>query len=135
MNIIIIHFIIAFYVQYIIVGHPNVLTRCITNNKNRSVTLIGKVSATGENSKVHTFYWSKNGEKIDNKVGERKYSKMTVQNPSLTIHNVNHQDAGSYRFTAITSAGSQESEIVFGNIVFYVIQVIAFQVALLNEIF
>lgn len=112
---------------FIILGHPNVLTRCIINHKNHSVILAGKVSATGENFKVHTVYWSKNGEIIDNKVGDRKYSKVTVQNPSLTIHNVNRQDAGSYRFTAITSAGSQESEIVFGNIVFYIIQVIAFQ--------
>lgn len=118
---------------YIILGHPIVLTRCITNNKNRSVTLIGKVSETGENSKVHTVYWSKNGEKIENKVGERKYSKVTVQNPSLTINNVNHQDAGSYQFTAITSAGSQESEIVFGNIVFNIIQVIAFQKGCLTK--
>lgn len=112
---------------YIILGHPNVLTRCIINNKNRSVTLIGKVSATGENSKVHTVYWSKDGEIIDKKIGERKFSKVTVENPSLTIHNVNHQDAGSYRFTAISSAGSNEGEIVFGNVVFNIIQVIAFQ--------
>lgn len=119
--------------MFIILGHPNVLTRCIISNKNRSVTLIGKVSATGENSKVHTVYWSKNGEKINHRVGERKYSKVTVKNPSLTIHNVNHQDAGSYRFTAITSAGSQESEIVFGNIVFYIIQLIAFQKGCLTK--
>lgn len=101
---------------YIFLGHPNLLTRCIINNNNRSVTLIGKVSAAGVNSKVHTVYWSKNGEIIDNKVGERKYSKVTVENPSLTIHNVNHQDAGSYRFTAISSAVSNESEIVLGNV-------------------
>lgn len=112
---------------YIILGHPNFLTRCIINDENRSVTLIGKDSATGENSKVHTVYWSKNGEKINHRVGERKYSKVTVQNPSLTIYNVNHQDAGSYRFTATSSAGSNESEIVFGKVVFNIIQVIAFQ--------
>lgn len=103
---------------YIILGHPNVLTRCIINNKNRSVTLIGKVSTTGENSKVHTVYWSKNGEIIDNKVGERKYSKVTVQNPSLTIYNVNHQDAGSYQLIAINAVGSNKSDIVLGNIIF-----------------
>lgn len=103
---------------YIILGHPIVLTRCITNNKNRSVTLIGKVSETGENSKVHTVYWSKNGEKIENKVGERKYSKVTVQNPSLTINNVNHQDAGSYQLIAINAVGSNKSDIVLGKIIF-----------------
>lgn len=112
---------------YIFSGHPNVLTRCIINHKNRSVTLIGKVSVAGENVEVHTVYWSKNGEIIDNKVGDRKYSKVTVQNPSLTIHNVNHHDAGSYRFTAISSAGLNEGDIVFGNIVFNIILVIAFQ--------
>lgn len=103
---------------YIILGHPNVLTRCIINNKNRSVTLIGKVSATGENSKVHTVYWSKDGEIIDKKIGERKYSKVTVENPSLTIHNVNHQDAGSYQLIAINAVGSNKSDIVLGNIIF-----------------
>lgn len=103
---------------YIILGHPNFLTRCIINDENRSVTLIGKDSATCENSKVHTVYWSKNGEKINHRVGERKYSKVTVQNPSLTIYNVNHQDAGSYQLIAINAVGSNKSDIVLGNIIF-----------------
>lgn len=104
---------------YIFLGHPNLLTRCIINNNNRSVTLIGKVSAAGVNSKVHTVYWSKNGEIIDTQSGGRVYMKMSDKNISLIIHNVNNQDAGSYRFTASSSAWSKEAEIVIGSIVFY----------------
>lgn len=112
-------YISALLFTHIILGHPYVMTRCISNNENRSVTLIGNVSATGENSKVHTVYWSKNGEIIDPQSGGRVYMKMSDKNTSLIIHNVSHQDAGSYRFTAISSAWSKEAEIIIGSIVFY----------------
>lgn len=95
-------------------GPPFVLTSHISNNENRSVRLIGKVSATDKNATVNAVYWSKNGVKIDIEAGGRIQFKNSDKNRSLTIHNVNDGDAGSYRLTAISSAGSNESEIHFG---------------------
>lgn len=80
--------------------------------KTCSVRLIGKVSVTDRYPSVHTVYWTKNGQKIDSKAGGRKFSEVTVKNPTLTIHNVNHQDAGSYQLIAINAVGSNKSDIV-----------------------
>lgn len=95
------------------------MTSHISDTKNRCVRLIGEVSLTDQNSTVHAVYWSKNGEKIDTQAGGRMCMKMSIKSPSLTIHNVNARDAGSYQLTAISNAGSNASEIVFGNVVFY----------------
>lgn len=95
------------------------MTSHISDNENRSVKLIGKFFATEESSKEHSANWRKNGEKIDSQAGGRVYIKMSDNNTSLIIQNVNKQDAGSYRFTAISSAGSTESEIVLGSIIVY----------------
>uniref|UniRef100_A0A8W8NZT4 Ig-like domain-containing protein n=1 Tax=Magallana gigas TaxID=29159 RepID=A0A8W8NZT4_MAGGI len=91
---------------------PFVSTHHKSYRKTCSVRLIGKVSVTDRYPLVHTVYWTKNGEKIDTITGGRKFSKVTIKNPTLTIHNVNHQDAGSYQLTAINAVGSNKSDIV-----------------------
>lgn len=88
-----------------------------TDNENRSVRLMGEVSTIDQNPQVHTVFWCKNGVKIDTKARGRINVKLSMKNPSLTIHNVNLEDAGSYRLTAISFAGPTESEIVLGSIV------------------
>lgn len=95
------------------------MTSHISDNENRCVRLNGKVSSTEQNSTVLAIHWSKNGKLIDTQAGGRISVKMSNKNPSLTIHNVKLEDAGSYQLTAISDAGSNESEIVFGNVVFY----------------
>lgn len=103
---------------YNITEPPFVSTHHKSYKKTCSVRLIGKVSVTDRYPLVHTVYWTKNGEKIDTITGGRKFSKVTIKNPTLTIHNVNHQDAGSYQLTAINAVGSNKSDIVLGNIIF-----------------
>lgn len=96
------------------------MTSEISNNENRSVILIGNVSATDKNATVYAVYWSKNGVKIDIEAGGRIQLKKSGKNQSLTIHNVNHRDTGFYRLTAISSAGSNESEFHLGNILSFI---------------
>lgn len=79
------------------------------------MTLIGDVSVINRYPKVHTVYWTKNGEKLNTQSLRGKYSKVNVKNPSLTIYNVNHQDAGSYQLIATNAVGSDKSNIVLGN--------------------
>lgn len=107
--------------MFIILGYLNVLIRCIISNKNCFVILIGKVFVIGENFKVYIVNWSKNGEIIDNKVGERKYFKVIVKNLLFIIYNVNFEDVGFYRFIVISVVGLIESEIVFGSFVIFFI--------------
>lgn len=79
--------------------------------------MIGEVSTNDQNPPVQKVFWCKNGVKIDSKARGRINVNVSIWNPSLTIHNVNLEDAGSYRFTAISYAGPTESEIVLGSIV------------------
>lgn len=93
------------------------MTNHETDNENRSVRLMGEVSTIGKNPPVHTVFWCKNGVKKDTKARRRISVHVSIRNPSLTIHNVSLEDAGSYRLTAISYAGTTESEIVLGSFV------------------
>lgn len=66
---------------------------------------------------IDEIYWTKNGNKIDTQGNEEKFSKVSVDVPSLTIYNVNQYDAGRYTLTATNAAGTTVSEpIVLGMI-------------------
>lgn len=80
---------------------------------------MGEVSTINQSPPVHTVFWCKNGVQLDTKARGRVNVKVSIKNPSLTINNVNLEDAGSYRLTAISCAGPTESEIFLGSIVFY----------------
>lgn len=69
---------------------------------------------------VQDVFWTKNEEKIDVLSREKKYSEVSVEDPSLTIFDVNPNDAGSYQLTAINAVGSTQSDaIILGiNIIF-----------------
>lgn len=67
-------------------------------------------------SETQEVFWTKNGVKIDFRESGKKYSGFNIEDQSLTIHNVNHRDAGSYQITVINSIGSTSSDIiVIGN--------------------
>lgn len=83
--------------------------------ENRSVRLIGKIYVRDQFPRIQTVYWTKNGKRIDAHEEGEKYSEVSIENPSLIIHNVNHHDAGFYRLIAKNAVGSTESEIVLGN--------------------
>lgn len=96
-----------------IVGPPNVITSYETDFQNRSVKMIAKVFMySGMDFAVQDVFWTKNGEKIDILRREEKYSEVSVEDPSLTIFNVNPHDAGSYQLTAINAVGSTQSDAI-----------------------
>lgn len=103
-----------YHQSYIITEPPTVSTHHTNYNDTRSVKLIGNVSVIDQYPIVHTVYWTKNGEKIDKQAEGWKYSKVSVKSPSLTIHKVNYEDAGSYQLTATNVVGSNKSDIVLG---------------------
>lgn len=77
--------------------------------------MIGKVFVNKMLPAIKTIYWTKDGKKLEMEDGGEKYSEVNTRNPSLTIHNVNQHDAGTYRLTATNAVGTTSSEIVLGN--------------------
>lgn len=100
--------------SHIITEPPMVSTSYKNYDETRSVKLIGNISVIDGHPAVHSVYWSKNGEMIDIQARGRIHFKKSDKSPSLIIHNVNHQDAGSYRLTVTNAVGSDNSDIVFG---------------------
>lgn len=94
------------------VGLPNITISHRTCFSNRSVTLIGNVFLYGSLPAVKNVFWTKNGQKLDTNGSGGKYSEVTVDNPSLTIFNVNKFDDGSYQLTATNALGSTRSDLI-----------------------
>lgn len=100
-----------------VLGIPTVTTSHETCLQTQSVKLIGKVFVIDDLPVINEIYWTKNEIKIDTQVNEEKYSKVSVDVPSLTIYNVNQYDAGRYRLTATNAAGTTVSDtIVLGTV-------------------
>lgn len=96
----------------IITGPPNVTTSHKTCIENHSVTLIGMVFLYEERPEIQSVFWSKNGEKLNSQGMRGKYSEVSIDNPSLTIFDINQHDAGSYQLTATNAVGSTQSDII-----------------------
>lgn len=79
----------------------------------RCVKLISEIFLYDKHE-LENVFWTKNGEKIDTFAEKNncKYSKVSIDNPSLTIYNVSQHDAGSYQFTAFNAVGSTKSDII-----------------------
>lgn len=100
-----------------VLGIPTVTTSHETCLQTHSVKLIGNVFVIDDLPVIDEIYWTKNGNKINTQVNEGKYSKVSVDNPSLTIYNVNQYDAGHYTLTATNAAGTTVSDtIVLGTV-------------------
>lgn len=62
-------------------------------------------------------FWTKDRVKLDIATHNGKYAVLDTTNPSLTINNVNYNDAGDYQLTAVNAVGKTRSVvIVLGNI-------------------
>lgn len=94
------------------VGLPNITISHRTCVSNRSITLIGNVFLYGSLPVVKNVFWTKNEEVLDTKGSGGRYSEVTVDNPSLTIFEINEYDAGSYQLTATNDAGSTTSDFL-----------------------
>lgn len=87
-----------------------------SNNQDRIITL--SVSLKDNSTSRQFFFWTKDGKKIDI-FGRDGKMKMNIYNPSLTIFNVTHDDAGSYELNATHSLGTTTSDkIVLGIVIF-----------------
>lgn len=94
-----------------VVDPPNVIMGHDTSLDTNAVRLIAKVFPS-DKALFENVFWTKNGVGIDIQRMGRKYSKISTGNPSLTINNVNQQDAGSYQLIAVNSVGSTVSDTV-----------------------
>lgn len=95
-----------------IVGLPNITISHRTCVLDRSVTLIGNVFLYGSLPAVKNVFWTKNGKELDTEGSGGRYTEVTVDNPSLTIFEVNEYDAGSYQLTATNAVGSTTSDFL-----------------------
>ena len=80
-------------------------------NYGQSVTLVCSVSGTPAATSV---YWQKvkNGQTttINTNSNSNKYSGVTLQNPSLTISNVDNSDEATYTCFGVNSIGTGQSQ-------------------------
>lgn len=65
-----------------------------------------------ESPALGDVYWTKNGVKIVIEKTNGKYSGVDINDPSLTINNVNRNDAGNYHLTAINAVGETKSDVI-----------------------
>lgn len=93
----------------VVVGPPNINVNHKTNIHDHSVDLIGNVFVYKKHPAVHKVCWTKDGQKIDSLGCGGKYSKVSIDDPSLTIFDVNSNDAGSYQLIATNTIGSTAS--------------------------
>lgn len=94
------------------VGLPNITISHKTCVLNRSITLNADVFVYGNRPAVQNVFWTKNGRELNTKGSGGKFTEVTVDNPSLTIFEVNEYDAGSYQLTATNAVGSTSSEFL-----------------------
>lgn len=66
----------------------------------------------GNLPEIQKAVWTKNGEILDTQGSGGKFSEVSVDDPSLTIFDVNEYDAGSYQLTATNTVGSTKSEYI-----------------------
>lgn len=97
---------------YLFLGLPNMKINFETDVKNRSLNLIGNVIIYDDSPELQYFFWSKNNKEIDFEESGGKLSEMRTGNPSLTIKNVDPDDAGEYHLTAINAVGLNTSETI-----------------------
>lgn len=58
------------------------------------------------------IFWTKNEQKLD-QANDGRFSEVSIYDPSLTIRDVKHDDAGEYRLNATNAVGTTRSEVIF----------------------
>lgn len=98
-----------------VLDRPNISEGTCTS-LDHSVKLKCDIFLYDESPAVNDVYWTKNGIKISFSTSDGKYAGVNINNPSLTINNVDCNDAGKYQLTAVNAVGETKSEtIVLGN--------------------
>lgn len=94
------------------VDPPNITCSHKTCFESRSVELIAKIYLYDTCHAIQEVFWTVNDEKIDKQGLGGKFSKVSVNFPCLTIHNVNRCDAGSYKLSATNALGMTVSDAI-----------------------
>lgn len=104
---------------FILKGIPNITTDKETVIRKKTVKLVGNVFVYDGSPDILEVFWTKNGEKIDTEVSDGRLSTVTVDDPSLTIRDVSHTDAGEYKLIARNAVGTASSDIITIGILIY----------------
>lgn len=91
---------------------PNITTSQETDIQNECVKLIGNVFLYEGSPDILEVFWTKDSKRIDTQRSGGKYLEVTIENPSLTIRQVNKYDAGNYQLTATNVVGSTSSNVI-----------------------
>lgn len=65
-----------------------------------------------ESPALTDVYWTRGGIKLDIATQGGKYLGVNLTDPSLTINNVNYNDAGNYQLVALNAVGETRSEVI-----------------------
>lgn len=65
-----------------------------------------------ESPALTDVYWTRGGIKLDTATHNGKYLGVNLTEPSLTINNVNYNDAGNYQLIALNAVGETISEVI-----------------------
>lgn len=105
---------------FILIGIPNITTDKETVIRKKTVKLVGNVFVYDGSPDILEVFWAKNGEKIDTPGRGGRLSTVTVDDPSLTIRDVSHVDAGEYQLIARNAVGTAFSDIIAIGILIYI---------------
>lgn len=104
-----------YYFSKSVLGKPNISEVTCSLHGN-SVKLRCDVFLYDESPALDDLYWIKNGKQIFIATNDEKYARVDKNDPSLTINNVDYNDAGDYKLIAINPVGETWSKvIVLGN--------------------
>ncbi|XP_062616794.1 titin-like [Saccostrea cucullata] len=99
--------------ESLILDPPNISNDHLTRINSRSVILTCEIFPYDQSPPLTKLQWQKDGQVIDIPGSGGKYTGGTLDEPSLTITNVNQSDAGTYQCKASNAVGSTFGEAIF----------------------
>lgn len=100
-----------YYFSKSLLGKPNVSEVTCSLHGN-SVKLKCDVFLYDESPPLNYVYWTKGVKHIVIAANDEKYSGADINDPSLTIYNVNNDDAGEYQLIAVNPVGETWSTVI-----------------------
>lgn len=108
-----------YYFSKFLLGKPNV-SEVTCSLHGTSVKLKCDVFLYDESPPLNYVYWTKGVKHLVIAANDEKYSGADINDPSLTIYNVNNDDAGEYQLIAVNPVGETWSTVILlGNNIYY----------------
>lgn len=108
------------YYNFSVLGKPNISEVTCSLHGN-SVKLKCDVFLYDESPPLDYVCWTKNGKQIFIATNNEKYARDDKNDLSLTINNVNYNDAGDYQLIAVNPVGETWSKVILlGNNIYRV---------------